>query len=274
VRPRGLYGIMRMMWLRAWIVALALALSATACGPSASPGHASPAGSVSPPAATASPGVATPVASPTPTPARDRPSGTVAVSRDRYLPMWKRPRSGGPDFVFDARGPTGTGIAPMLVRERRTRHGERWVGILLPIRPNGATAWAHSDDVNLIPRNEEIVVDLSERVLRDYVNHRLVHRFRVGVGLPQYPTGVGTFYVWQRVPFSNPYQPYGIFALGLSGFSPVLSDWPGGGRMAIHGTPDAADRGRRVSHGCIRVYNEDMRQLLDVRLGTPVIIRR
>jgi lipoprotein-anchoring transpeptidase ErfK/SrfK len=79
--------------------------------------------------------------------------------------------------------------------------------------------------------------------------------------------------VWQRVPFSNPNQPYGIFALGLSGFSPVLSDWPGGGRMAIHGTPYASDRGRPVSHGCVRVYNDDMKGLLDVRLGTPVIIR-
>jgi lipoprotein-anchoring transpeptidase ErfK/SrfK len=161
----------------------------------------------------------------------------------------------------------------MLVQDRLTLHGVRWFAILLPIRPNGAVGWTHADDVNVVRRNEEIVVDLSQRVLRHYVDDRLVNRFRVGVGLPQYPTGVGTFYVWQRVPFSDPNQPYGIFALGLSGFSPVLSDWPGGGRMAIHGTPYASDRGRQVSHGCIRVYNEDMRRLLDVRLGTPVIIR-
>jgi lipoprotein-anchoring transpeptidase ErfK/SrfK len=254
-------------------VALALALSATACGAPASPHHVSP----TPPTVAPASGTASAVAmppSPTPVPARDRPAGMDAVSRDRYLPMWKRPRSGDPDFVFDARSPTGKGVAPMLVRDRRTLHGDRWLAVLLPIRPNGAAGWTHADEVKLVGRNEEIVVDLSQRVLRHYVDDRLVNRFRVGVGLPQYPTGVGTFYVWQRVSFSDPNQPYGIFALGLSGFSPVLSDWPGGGRMAIHGTPYASDRGRQVSHGCIRVYNEDMKHLLDVRLGTPVIIRK
>jgi hypothetical protein len=205
---------------------------------------------------------------------RPHPAGVDAVSRTRYLPMWKRPRDGDPSFVFDTRSPTGHGIAPMLIESRTTRHGQRWLRILLPIRPNGSSAWAHVEDVRLLPRNEKIVVDLSQRTLRDYVRGRLVNRFRVAVGSPRTPTGVGTFYVWQRVPFSNPYQPYGIFALGLSGFSPVLSDWPGGGRMAIHGTPYASDRGRPVSHGCVRVYNADMKHLVGVRLGTPVIIRR
>ena len=65
-----------------------------------------------------------------------------------------------------------------------------------------------------------------------------------------------------------------MFALGLSGFSPVLKDWPGGGRMAIHGTAHASDRGLMVSHGCVRVYNDDMVDLRRVPLGTPVVIRR
>jgi lipoprotein-anchoring transpeptidase ErfK/SrfK len=65
-----------------------------------------------------------------------------------------------------------------------------------------------------------------------------------------------------------------VFALGLSGFSNVLTDWPGGGRMAIHGTPYASNKGQMVSHGCIRVYNPDMRKLRRVPLGTPVIIKQ
>jgi lipoprotein-anchoring transpeptidase ErfK/SrfK len=204
----------------------------------------------------------------------DSPAGVDAVAHDRYLPMWKHPGGDRADFAFDARGASGHGIAPMLVDGRRTIDGERWLRILLPIRPNGASAWARADDVDLISRREEIVVDLSERMLWHYADDEVVNRFHVGVGTPSTPTGTGTFYVWQRVPFSNPNQPYGIFALGLSGFSPVLSDWPGGGRMAIHGTPYASDRGRPVSHGCVRVYNADMKHLTDVRLGTPVIIRR
>jgi hypothetical protein len=256
-------------WLAALGVAI-LAVAGVACSGSEPLERASSVPSATLPAAT-SPAPASP-SSPAPQ-QRDRPAGVDAISHGRYLPMWNRPRQGDADFVFDARSPTGAGIAPMLVEGRRTIHDQRWVRILLPIRPNGASAWAHVDDVKLLPRDEQIVVDLSQRTLRYYVGDRLADRFRVGVGAPGTPTGVGTFYVWQRVPFSNPDQPYGIFALGLSGFSPVLSDWPGGGRMAIHGTPYASDRGRPVSHGCVRVYNEDMKHLLDVRLGTPVIIR-
>jgi lipoprotein-anchoring transpeptidase ErfK/SrfK len=78
--------------------------------------------------------------------------------------------------------------------------------------------------------------------------------------------------VWVKIHYASPYQPYGIAALGLSGFSPVLSDWPGGGRMAIHGTSSSSDLGNAVSHGCVRVYNDDLKSLLDVPLGTPVEI--
>jgi lipoprotein-anchoring transpeptidase ErfK/SrfK len=247
-------------------VLAALAVIATACG-----------GSAPVERAVATSPVVTPVtsrsASPTPKPGRHPRAGVDAVPRKRYLSMWNRPGSGPPDFAFDARSPNG-GRAPMLVKGTRTIGGTAWVRILLPIRPNGASAWAHADDVRLVGRREEIVVDLSARVLRRYDDGKLVDRFRVGIGTPATPTATGTFYVWQRVHFSNAYGPYGIFALGLSGFSPVLSDWPGGGRMAIHGTANPSDRGQAVSHGCVRVYNADLKRLLDVRLGTPVVIER
>ncbi|MGZ5289871.1 MAG: L,D-transpeptidase [Actinomycetota bacterium] len=42
----------------------------------------------------------------------------------------------------------------------------------------------------------------------------------------------------------------------------------------MHGTSDPSDRGQRVSHGCIRVYNADMASLTDLPMGTPVVIRR
>ncbi len=130
-----------------------------------------------------------------------------------------------------------------------------------------------SDQVKLRERHERIEVDLSKRTLEYLVDDELEERFKIGVGTSQYPTGKGEFYVWVKVPYEDPSNPYGIMALGLSGFSPVLSDWPGEGRMAVHGTPYASNRGQAVSHGCVRVYNEDMESLLDVPLGTPVIIQ-
>jgi hypothetical protein len=249
-----------------------------ACGGEGAPGP-------SPTVPSPRPGVSGPVPEtpqPDPQDRRDRliaaildgSSAFVVIPKLRYVPMWDRLGPGDPDYVFDARSPNG-GHAPMLIADVRVDDRDRaWFRVYLPIRPNGSTAWVREQDVRVRERHERIEVDLSRRVLEHYVDGELVGRFKVGVGTERYPTGTGTFYVWVKVPFENPNQPYGIFALGLSGFSPVLSDWPGEGRMAIHGTPYASNRGQAVSHGCIRVWNPDMESLVDVPLGTPVIIHR
>jgi hypothetical protein len=195
----------------------------------------------------------------------------VAIPRVRFTQMWEEPNQAEPAFVFDTKNPLGE-LAPMLVADARRADGEVWYEVYLPLRPNGRTAWLRAPDVKLRERDERIEVDLSKRILRYFVDGELMDRMNVGVGTPATPTGIGTFYVWLKVPYDNPNQAYGIMALGLSGYSPVLTDWPSGGRMAVHGTPNAGDRGRAVSHGCVRVYNEDMESLLHVPLGTPVII--
>jgi hypothetical protein len=198
----------------------------------------------------------------------------VAVPRTRYTPMWEAPvQGGGPDFSFDTQNPMGH-LAPLLIDGAALRDGEEWLEVLLPLRPNGKAAWVKADHVKIREREERIEVDLSRRVLRHYDGGELANSFRIGVGSEEYPTAVGRFYIWVKVPYENPNNPYGIMALGLSGFSPVLSDWPGQGRMAVHGTPYASNRGQAVSHGCVRVYNDDMHALLDLPLGTPVEISR
>ncbi len=53
----------------------------------------------------------------------------------------------------------------------------------------------------------------------------------------------------------------------------MITDWPGGGRMAIHGTSDPSVAGQDVSNGCIRVFNPLMAKLIDVPMGATVIIR-
>jgi hypothetical protein len=198
----------------------------------------------------------------------------AVVPLKRYVHMWKKPTDPNPAFAFDTLL-AGQGFGRMLVVGQRADGGShRWLKVQLPIRPNGATAWVRDNEVHVVPRHDELVIDLSKRTLTHLRDHKVVDRFRVGVGQPQYPTAIGTFYVWQKVNFDQWYGPYGIYALGLSGFSPVLSDWPGGGRMAIHGTSNPNDRGQQVSHGCIRVYNTDMKTLRGLPLGTPVVIRR
>lgn len=153
------------------------------------------------------------------------------------------------------------------------REGTRWLRVRLPVRPNGSTGWVRGRDVRFRRVLDRIVVDLSAHRLWRYQGDQLAQLFRVGVGSSEFPTTPGRFFVWARVTFDPPSSAYGPLALGLSGFSEVITDWVGGGRMAIHGTSNPADRGRDVSHGCVRVYDPQLRQLRDVPLGTPVLIR-
>jgi L,D-transpeptidase catalytic domain len=196
----------------------------------------------------------------------------VAIPLQRFTTLWDDPERRGSDFLFDTQNPMGQ-LSPMLIEGAEFARGDAWYEVFLPLRPNGATAWVNERDVQIRRIDYRIEVDLSQRTLRYFVDDKVKERFRVGIGTDATPTGRGRFYVWVKVYYADPYQAYGIGALGLSGFSPVLSEWPGGGRMAIHGTSNPGDRGRPVSHGCIRVYNDDLRKLLDVPLGTPVEIR-
>jgi hypothetical protein len=197
----------------------------------------------------------------------------VAVPEPRYLEVWKRLGRDEPNFLLDTSNSSASRV-PMLIASAERRGSETWLEVYLPIRPNSTRAWVDADDVRVRERRERIEVDLSDRTLRRYRDGELVERLTVGVGQPRFPTAVGTFYVWVKVRYEDPNGAYGPLALGLSGFSPVLSDWPGEGRMAIHGTSNAGDRGRAVSHGCVRVYNPQLMDLADVPLGTPVVITR
>jgi lipoprotein-anchoring transpeptidase ErfK/SrfK len=64
------------------------------------------------------------------------------------------------------------------------------------------------------------------------------------------------------IPGGAPNNPMGAAALTLRG-----------GEYAIHGTNRPGSIGRFVSHGCIRMYNRDIRTLYSmVPVGTPVIV--
>jgi L,D-transpeptidase-like protein len=228
-----------------------------------------------PPTATASTG-GSESSSPSPAPEREtilpKDGSFVAIPRERYTPMWKQPSNGKqPDFALDTQNDFGE-LVPMLIEHATMREGEPWYEVLMPIRPNGSSAWVRDSDVKVRQRDDRLEVDLSSRTLVRYHDDQVVDRFKVGIGTDQYPTTTGQFYVYIKVPYDNPDQPYGIMALGLSGFSRVITDWPGGGRIAVHGTPYASNRGDAVSHGCVRVYNQDMEGLVDLPLGTPVEI--
>jgi lipoprotein-anchoring transpeptidase ErfK/SrfK len=148
--------------------------------------------------------------------------------------------------------------------------GETWLRVMLPDQDLGDQAWVRSDQLRLIKLREKIVVDLSSFTLRRFRDGKLLHRFRVAIGRPEYPTPLGTYFIMGKLQQGVPTGPYGVYTLGTSAFSPVIDD----GRVGIHGTADPTDRGLRVSHGCIRVYNPDMMKLKGVPIGTPLVFKR
>jgi lipoprotein-anchoring transpeptidase ErfK/SrfK len=94
----------------------------------------------------------------------------------------------------------------------------------------------------------------------------------VGVGAPATPTPRGQFYIRDRLTrYASPF--YGPVAFGTSARSRVLTDWPAGGYIGIHGTNQPQLIPGAVSHGCIRLRNPDIRRLAALMpVGTPLTI--
>ena len=54
----------------------------------------------------------------------------------------------------------------------------------------------------------------------------------------------------------------------------MLTDWPGGGVIGIHGTDQPGLIPGRPSHGCVRVRNGDVKRLYALTpIGTPLLIK-
>ncbi|MGE5226951.1 MAG: L,D-transpeptidase [Planctomycetaceae bacterium] len=253
--------------MRAPVAALALVLLAAACGGQE---VVVPSPSVTPAAAI----VTAPVlASPSPAAEKDPHATIVVRAIGSAFRLYDGPGPGAERVGnLGATNDWGEAIAlPVLARFTDVQ-GNAWLRVELPTRPNGSHAWIRADQVTTREVTGKIVVDLSRHSLTRYDDGTRVAHYRVAIGSPTFPTSTGDFFVWAKVPYTDTAGPYGVFALGLSGFSDVITDWPGGGRMAIHGTANPADRGQAVSHGCVRVYNPEMRTLEDVSMGTPVLI--
>ncbi len=159
----------------------------------------------------------------------------------------------------------------LLVTEQR----DGWVQALLPMRPTGSTGWVRATDVTLGSTTYEIQVSLSQHRLVLLDAGAPVLESAIAIGKANTPTTVGRFYITDPVDLtSRPNGSYGAFALGISGYSDVLTSFQGGnGQLAIHGGAWESMLGTDVSAGCVRVLNETILQIAPlVPLGTPVTI--
>jgi hypothetical protein len=206
--------------------------------------------------------------------ALDSPAKSYAVDARGLVRIYRKP-GGRPFARFGALNLNGV---PTVFAGLEAVLGGRckaaWYRVLVPMKPNGSTGYVRARSVNLRLVRSRIVVDLSARKLAVYVRGRAAFTTTTAIGAAATPTPIGRFYVNQRFR-DNPNGPYGWAAIGISAFSEVLTGWPQGGPVAIHGTNRPSLLGLQVSNGCIRVSNEAVRRIWRLAPpGTPVSIRR
>ena len=196
-----------------------------------------------------------------------------APVRTPVLARTRPARDARPAARVRARTPEGTTNIVQVLGPARRRGDGLWVRARLSALPNGTTGW--------IPRRAlggysevrtRLVVNRSRlraTLLRD---GRPVLTARVGIGTAEHPTPGGRFYIRNRVTsYRSP--SYGPLAFGTSARSAVLTDWPAGGYVGIHGTDRPDLLPGRVSHGCIRMRNADVLRLGKLMpVGTPVTV--
>jgi hypothetical protein len=137
--------------------------------------------------------------------------------------------------------------------KREGADGRLWYRVLLSKRPNGTTGWVRADGVDVQPVRTEIRVRRGARKLEVTRDGRVVFETTVAVGAPGTETPLGRFYLMTEFRPTDSF--YGTWAFETSAYSPTLTDWPGGGKIGIHGTSAPGLLGLAVSHGCIRVSN-------------------
>lgn len=185
----------------------------------------------------------------------------------------RAPARGAPLATLTTLTPEGTSNL-VLVLGSAWRHGREWVHIRLPVLPNNTTGW--------VPRSAlggyhfvttHLVIDLHRLRATLFRNGHPVFTAPVGVGQPQWPTPRGEFYVRDKLTdYASPF--YGPVAFGTSARSAVLTDWPDGGFVGIHGTDAPQLIPGRVSHGCIRMRNPDILRIAKLMpVGTPLTIQ-
>ncbi|GAA6617007.1 L,D-transpeptidase [Scytonema sp. NUACC26] len=124
-------------------------------------------------------------------------------------------------------------------------------------------------------------INLRQRQVTVYQGENLIKSYPIAVGRRGWETPVGSFRVrdmlvnptWihpktgKSIPGGDAENPLGNYWIG---FWTNGKDWVG-----FHGTPNPETVGTAASHGCIRMYNQDIEELFKlVSVGTPVTVER
>ncbi|MEM7066043.1 MAG: L,D-transpeptidase [Cyanobacteria bacterium P01_B01_bin.77] len=123
-----------------------------------------------------------------------------------------------------------------------------------------------------------LVLQLSQRQLYVYRGDTLETIFPVAVGKTGWETPTGTFTVSYMLEDPGWTNPFTGEVLPPGPENPLGERWisfwtDGQNEIGFHGTPNRGSIGQASSHGCVRLYNEHIRELYDlVTPGTSVTV--
>jgi hypothetical protein len=167
----------------------------------------------------------------------------------------------------------GTQNVVLILDELDVSKSKVWYRVRLPILPNNSTGWVPKSALGTVtPVYTHLYVNRETQTAVLKKRGRTIFTTRVGVGKPYWPTPAGQFYIRDKLTnFHNPF--YGPIAFGTSARSAVLTDWPGGGFVGVHGTNEPGLIPGHISHGCVRLKNDSIVKLSHLMsVGTPVTI--
>jgi L,D-transpeptidase ErfK/SrfK len=198
------------------------------------------------------------------------PSAQNLVSQTSVVPTGQIPVSPQPNSVAKPQAPTAN-FVPQNVLDAANRIP---VSTGLPLPGLGyADRFLPAPD---LLANTRLLIKLGERRVYVYQKNQVLTSFPVAIGRDGWETPVGSHQVIQMVhnpvwehPFTGELVPPGAD-------NPLGARWigfwtDGTNYIGFHGTPNEDSVGQSVSHGCVRMYNQDVIKLFQmVKIGTPV----
>jgi L,D-transpeptidase ErfK/SrfK len=128
----------------------------------------------------------------------------------------------------------------------------------------------------LMTANTRVVISLSQRQLTLYQNDEIWNEFPVAIGQDEWQTPTGDFTVRDMRTDPRWQHPITKESVGPGPSNPLGSRWigflvMGDYHIGIHGTNQETLIGEAVSHGCVRMFDQDIQTLYShLKVGTPI----
>lgn len=129
-----------------------------------------------------------------------------------------------------------------------------------------------------VQESVRLVLRLSQRRVYVYQGETLKASYPVAVGRPGWETPTGSYEVIGMLQDPGWTNPFTGEVLPPGPDNPLGDRWiafwtDGRNYIGFHGTPNPESVGRAASHGCVRMFNEDIRELYEiVGMGTRVVV--